>query len=35
MYNWHGIQKYKPKRFFYKREIKEYIVDETAIKAGS
>jgi putative transposase len=32
---WHWIQKYKPKRFSHKREIKEYIVDETAIKAGS
>ena len=32
---WHQIQKYKPKRFFQKREIKEYIIDETAIKAGS
>src|SRR5690242_20256830 len=26
---WHWIQKYKPKRFLT-REIKEYIVDETA-----
>jgi len=32
---WHWIQKYKPKRNFHKREIKEYIIDETAIKAGS
>ena len=32
---WHWIQKYKPKRSFHKREIKEYIIDETAIKAGS
>jgi putative transposase len=32
---WHWIQKYKPKRFFHKREIKEYIIDETTIKAGS
>ena len=32
---WHWIQKYKPKRFFHKREIREYIIDETAIKAGS
>ena len=32
---WHWIQKYKPKRFSHKREIKEYIIDETAIKAGS
>src|SRR6185312_17127281 len=32
---WHWIQNYKPKRFFHKREIKEYIIDETAIKAGS
>ena len=32
---WHGIQNYKPKRFFHKRDIKEYIIDETAIKAGS
>ena len=31
----HWIQKYKPKRNFHKREIKEYIIDETAIKAGS
>ncbi len=32
---WHWIQNYKPKRFFHKRNIKEYIIDETAIKAGS
>ena len=29
------IQKYKPKRFSHKKEIKEYIIDKTAIKAGS
>ncbi len=27
--------KVQPKRFFHKREIKEYIIDETVIKAGS
>jgi putative transposase len=32
---WHWIQKYKPKRFSHKKEIKEYIIDETAIQAGS
>ena len=35
---WHRIQKYKPKRFSHKKEIKEYSCiqkDETAIKAGS
>ena len=32
---WHWMQKYKPMRFLHKREIKEFIVDETAIKAGS
>jgi putative transposase len=32
---WKWIQKYKPKRYFQKRKIKEYIIDETAIKAGS
>ncbi len=31
---WHWIQKYKPKRFSQEK-IKEYIIDETAIKAGS
>ncbi len=32
---WNWIQKYKPKKYFKKRKIKEYIIDETAIKAGS
>ena len=32
---WHWIQKYISKRSFHKREIKEYIIDETAIKAGT
>ncbi len=31
-----GFQKYKPKRKYLKnKKIKEYIIDETAIKAGS
>ncbi len=32
---WKWIQKYRPKRFQKKMKIKEYIIDETAIKAGS
>ncbi|HEY6536388.1 MAG TPA: hypothetical protein VIY08_11430, partial [Candidatus Nitrosocosmicus sp.] len=31
--NW--IQKYKTKKFSHNSEIKEYIIDETAIKTGS
>jgi putative transposase len=32
---WNWIQKYKPWKYLRKRKIKEYIIDETAIKAGS
>ncbi|HEY6534586.1 MAG TPA: DDE-type integrase/transposase/recombinase [Candidatus Nitrosocosmicus sp.] len=32
---WKWIQKYGPWKYFKKRKIKEYIIDETAIKAGS
>jgi len=32
---WNGLQKYRSKKYFKKRKIKEYIIDETAIKAGS
>ena len=34
---WKGIQKYKPKKIFAKknRKIDEYIIDETLIKIGS
>jgi putative transposase len=32
---WKWIQKYRPKKFSRKRKIKEYIIDETAIKADS
>jgi hypothetical protein len=31
---WKWLQKYKPKRHLKKKKIKEYIIDETAIKAG-
>ncbi len=29
------IQKYRPRKYFKNKEIKEYIIDETAIKADS
>ena len=32
---WNWIQKYKPKKFSNKSIIKEYIIDETALKVGS
>jgi putative transposase len=32
---WHWIQKYKPRKYFKNKKIQEYIIDETAIKAGS
>jgi putative transposase len=32
---WHRIQKYKPRKYFKNKKIQEYIIDETAIKAGS
>ena len=32
---WNWIQKYKPKKFSYKRKITEYIIDEIVIKVGS
>ncbi|HEY6537173.1 MAG TPA: hypothetical protein VIY08_15470 [Candidatus Nitrosocosmicus sp.] len=32
---WNWLQKYKPWKYLRKRKIKEYIIDETAIKAGS
>jgi putative transposase len=32
---WSWIQKYKPKKFHNKKKILEFVVDETAIKAGS
>ncbi len=32
---WKWIQKYKPKKFSNKSIIKEYIIDETALKVGS
>ncbi|HEY6536314.1 MAG TPA: hypothetical protein VIY08_11055, partial [Candidatus Nitrosocosmicus sp.] len=32
---WNWLQKYKPWKYFKKRKIKEYIIDETAIKSGS
>ncbi len=32
---WNWIQKYKPKKFHNKKKILEYVIDETAIKAGS
>ncbi len=32
---WNWIQKYKPKKINEKKKINEYIIDETAVKAGS
>ena len=32
---WKWIQKYRPWKHLKNKEIKEYIIDETAIKAGS
>ncbi len=32
---WTWIQKYKPWKYLRKRKVKEYIIDETAIKTGS
>ena len=32
---WKWIQKYKPKKYRKNKKINEYIIDETAIKAGS
>ena len=32
---WNWIQKYKPRKYFKNKKIQEYIIDETAIKAGS
>ena len=32
---WKWLQKYKPKRHLKDKKITEYIIDETAIKAGS
>ena len=32
---WNWLQKYKPKRHLKDKKIQEYIIDETAIKAGS
>ena len=32
---WKWIQKYRPWKYFKNMKIKEYIIDETAIKAGS
>jgi putative transposase len=32
---WKWIQKYRPWKHIKKKKIKEYIIDETAIKAGS
>ncbi len=32
---WHWIQKYKPQKYFKNKKIQEYVIDETAIKAGS
>ena len=31
---WNWLQKYKPKKYFKKRKIKEYVIDETGIKGG-
>ena len=31
---WHWIQKYKPRKYFKNKKIQEYVIDETAIKAG-
>src|SRR6185437_1328479 len=32
---WNWLQKYRPWKYFKKRKIKGYIIDETAIKADS
>ena len=32
---WKWIQKYMPKKYRKNKKIKQYIIDETAIKAGS
>ena len=32
---WNWLQKYRPWKYFKKRKIKEYVIDETVIKAGS
>jgi putative transposase len=32
---WNWLQKYRPWKYFKKRKIKEYVIDETMIKAGS
>jgi putative transposase len=32
---WNWLQKYRPWKYFRKKKTKEYIIDETAIKAGS
>jgi transposase-like protein len=31
---WHWIQKYKPRKYRKNKKIKQYLIDETAIKAG-
>jgi putative transposase len=32
---WNWLQKYKPWKYYKKKKINEYMIDETAIKAGS
>ena len=32
---WSWLQKYRPRKYLKKKKIKEYIIDETVIKAGS
>ena len=32
---WNWLQKYRPWKYFKKRKIKEYIIDETALKVDS
>ncbi len=32
---WKWLQKYRPRKYLKKKKINEYIIDETAIKAGS
>ena len=32
---WKWLQKYRPWKYFKKRKIKEYVIDETVIKDGS
>ena len=32
---WNWIQKYKPWKYFKNKKIKEYVIDEIMIKAGS